>query len=81
MFIAQSDVRSIKFVYRETKALRGPPQRNFTGIYRMNDYRQEVGRHFASGLEMHQGRIPLPSGAGTGVQVDMRSLTLLREIR
>jgi L-Ala-D/L-Glu epimerase len=41
---------------------------------------QNVTRDVASGLDMHQGRIPLPSGAGTGVQVDMSGLTLVREI-
>jgi L-Ala-D/L-Glu epimerase / N-acetyl-D-glutamate racemase len=41
---------------------------------------QNVTRDVTSGLDMHQGRIPLPSGAGTGVRVDMSGLTLVREI-
>ena len=41
---------------------------------------QNVVRDVTAGLEMRDGCIPLPVGPGTGVEVDARELTLVREI-
>lgn len=41
---------------------------------------QNVARDVATGLDMHHGCIVVPAGPGTGVTVDLKELTLIREI-
>lgn len=41
---------------------------------------QHVTRDVTTGLDVRHGRVALPTGPGTGVTVDLRELTLVREI-